>query len=98
MNVFDLFEFDREKQSLLVAVDAEHPRDYPEQVKVGAEYVFMNVVSARVGYVGPADEHKISYGLGFQYAVAGTQVAVDYAYTPFGIFNNVQRFSLRFGF
>jgi len=98
MNIFDLTGFDRETQALLITVDAEHPRDFPEQVKVGAEYVFMNMVSARVGYIGPADEHSISYGLGFQLAMAGTQLGLDYAYTPFGIFNNVQRFSVRFGF
>lgn len=98
MNVFDLTGFDRETQALNITVDAEHPRDYPEQVKVGAEYVFMNMISARVGYIGPADEHGFSYGLGFQLAMAGTQFGLDYAYTPFGIFDNVQRFSLRFGF
>jgi hypothetical protein len=98
MNVFDLTGFARESQALNITVDAEHPRDFPEQVKIGAEYVFMNMVSARVGYIGPADEHSISYGLGFQLAMAGTQLGLDYAYTPFGIFNNVQRFSLRFGF
>jgi hypothetical protein len=94
MNVFDFLGFDREKQSLLVTVDAEHPRDYPEQMKVGLEYVFMDVISARVGYVGPADEHSLSYGLGVQYKL----FAVDYAYTPFGIFNQVQRFSVRMWF
>ena len=98
MNVFDLTGFNRESQALNITVDAEHPRDFPEQVKVGAEYVFMNMVSARVGYIGPADEHSFSYGLGFQLAMAGTQLGLDYAYTPFGIFSNVQRFSLRFGF
>lgn len=98
MNVFDLVGFDREKQSFFLTVDAEHPRDFPEQVKVGVEYLFMDMVAARVGYVGPADEHNLSYGLGFQYVMAGTQFGLDYAYTPFGIFNNVQRFSLRFGF
>jgi hypothetical protein len=98
MNVFDLTGFDRETQALNITVDAEHPRDFPEQVKVGAEYVFMNMISARVGYIGPADEHTFSYGLGFQTALAGTKFGLDYAYTPFGIFNNVQRFSVRFGF
>lgn len=97
MNVFELAGFDKDKQALSVTIDAEHPRDFPEQVKVGAEYVFMNMIAARVGYVGPADEHNFSYGLGFQYAMAGTEFSLDYAYTPFGIFNNVQRFSLRFG-
>jgi hypothetical protein len=94
MNVLDLAGFDAEKQSLLVTVDAEHPRDFPEQMKVGLEYVFMDVVSARVGYVGPADEHSLSYGVGFQYQ----HFAVDYAYTPFGIFNQVSRFSVRMWF
>ncbi|MBF8295327.1 MAG: hypothetical protein HW389_1872 [Bacteroidetes bacterium] len=94
MNVFDLTGFDREKQALLLTVDAEHPRDFPEQVKVGLEYVFMDAIAARVGYVGPADEHSLSYGLGFQYQ----HFAVDYAYTPFGIFNYVQRFSVRMWF
>jgi hypothetical protein len=98
MNIFDLAEFDRNQHALLLTVDAEHPRDFPEQVKVGAEYLFMNMIAARVGYIGPADEHNISYGLGFQYVMAGTQFCLDYAYTPFGIFNNVQRFSVRFGF
>jgi hypothetical protein len=94
MNVFDLVGFEREKQSLLVTVDAEHARDFPEQVKVGLEYVFMDAISARVGYVGPADEHSLSYGVGVQYQ----HFAVDYAYTPFGIFTEVNRFSVRMWF
>ena len=94
MNVLDFVEFDATQHSLLVTVDAEHPRDFPEQMKVGLEYVFMNLVAARIGYVGPADEHSLSYGLGIQYK----QFSVDYALTPFGVFNEVQRFSVRFGF
>jgi hypothetical protein len=94
MNVLDLVGFEREKQSLLVTVDAEHARDYPEQMKVGLEYVFMDAVSARVGYVGPADEHSLSYGLGVQLQ----HLEVDYAYTPFGIFTEVNRFSVRMWF
>lgn len=97
-NAMDLFDFDRESQSLLLSVDAEHPRDYPEQVRIGAEYLFLNTFAFRVGYVSPADEQSVSYGLGFQHSLAGTKFALDYAYTPFGIFNDVQRFSLRFGF
>ncbi len=94
MNVFDLVGFERETHSLLVTVDAEHPRDFPEQVKVGLEYVFMDAIAARVGYIGPADEHNLSYGLGVTY----NHFTVDYAYTPFGIFNQVNRFSVRMWF
>ena len=67
MNVLDFTDFDRNQHSLLVTVDAEHPRDFPEQMKVGLEYVFMDLVAARIGYVSPADEHSLSYGLGLQY-------------------------------
>ncbi|MBM4162571.1 MAG: PorV/PorQ family protein [Ignavibacteria bacterium] len=98
MNVMDLFAINRETQSLLLSVDAEHPRDFPEQIRVGAEYLFLNSFAFRIGYVTPADEYSLSYGLGFQHSLAGTKFALDYSYTPFGVFNNVQRFSLRFGF
>jgi hypothetical protein len=94
MNVLDFTGFEPGKHSLLMTVDAEHPRDFPEQVKVGLEYVFMEMIAARVGYVGPADEHNLSYGLGLQYK----QFSLDYALTPFGVFSEVQRFSVRFGF
>lgn len=94
MDVLDIAGIERDQHSLLVTVDAEHPRDFPEQVKVGLEYVFMEMIAARIGYVGPADEHNLSYGLGLQYK----QFSVDYALTPFGVFSEVQRFSVRFGF
>lgn len=98
MNMMDLFEMDPKEQSLFLAVDAEHPRDFPEQIKIGAEYSFMDVVAFRVGYVSPADEHSVSYGLGLKTHLAGALLGVDYAYTPFGVFDNVQRLSLRIGF
>ncbi len=97
MNVFDLLEFDPEFQRLQVTADAEHPRDFSEQYKVGLEYVFANTIALRVGYVSPADEYDLSYGLGLQTSLAGTSLAVDYAYTPFGVFDPVNRFSVRFG-
>jgi len=97
MNMFDFTDLDRSSQMLLLVVDAEHPRDYPEQVKVGVEYLFANTIALRVGFVSPADEHSLSYGLGLQQAFAGTRLSLDYAYTPFGIFEGVQRLSFRFG-
>ncbi len=97
MNVMDLFDFDPSFQRLQVTVDAEHPRDFSEQVKVGVEYVFANTVALRVGYISPADEYDLSYGLGVQTSLAGTSFGVDYSYTPFGVFDPVNRFSVRFG-
>ncbi len=98
MNMFDFLEFEEGMHSLVLAVDAEHPRDYPEIIRVGAEYVFEQTVSVRAGLVSPADEYSFSFGLGVQQSFEGTSFGLDYAYTPFGVFSSVSRLSLRIGF
>jgi hypothetical protein len=98
MNVLDMWEMDPDEQSLLIAVDAEHPRDYNELIRVGAEYTLMKMFALRLGYAGPLDEQSLSYGFGFQPAFEGTKLGLDYSYTPFGVFGGVHRFAFRFGF
>ncbi|MBF8247811.1 MAG: DUF3308 domain-containing protein, partial [Bacteroidetes bacterium] len=77
MNMMDLVDVEPGSQDLLLSIDAEHPRDYPEQLRIGVEYVFSRTVAFRLGYVGPTDERSISYGIGFQQAWFGTQLGVD---------------------
>ena len=96
MDVADLADIDHEMHGLLITMDAEHPRDYFEQVHVGAEYVFMKILALRVGFTSPADEYNISYGLGLHKAFEGLGFGLDYAYTPFGVFGGVHRFSFDF--
>jgi hypothetical protein len=76
----------------MLSVDATHPRSYPEFVKMGMEYRFQNTFFLRLGYVSNRDEEDLSYGFGLQKFGFG----LDYAYTPFGVFDNVQRFSVYF--
>ena len=92
MNVMDLagdLPFD---QALFVSVDASHHRDHPEQVKLGLDYRLMNLISLRGGYISSNDESGFSFGVG----VSQYGFAFDYAYTPFGVFDKVQRFTARF--
>ena len=98
MDAMDLFNVDKNTHSLLVAVDASHPRDFSEQIYVGAEYTFINTFSIRAGFVSPADEHNFSAGFGVKKNISGMNMGIDYAYQPFGIFNNVHRFSFNFSF
>ena len=98
MNVLDLIQTDSKVHSFLLTFDAEHPRDFSELVRFGGEYVFMEFLSLRIGYISPADEQKLSYGVGLQKEFEGFGFGVDYALTPFGVFDNVQRFSLHFSF
>ena len=96
MNLLDLTSIKKEDHQFLLTIDAEHPRDYPERVKVGGEYVFMDLLALRAGFVSHADQQKFSYGVGLSKFLGGVGLGVDYAFTPFGIFGDVHRFTFQF--
>jgi hypothetical protein len=98
INAFDFIDVDKKIHSLLVAVDASHPRDYPEQVSFGAEYLFMDSFAIRGGFTSPTDEQEYSLGVGFKQSISDVKFAIDYSYTPFGIFNNVHRVSINLAY
>lgn len=91
-NLMDWIAADDRRQSMIFAVDATHPRDHPEQVIVALEYKLRDVLSVRGGYVTSNDEDGPTFGFGL--SKYGLQL--DYAYTPFGVFDNVQRITARF--
>jgi len=97
-NFADVLEVDRNEHSFLLTVDANHPRDYPEQILIGLEYTFMNILSIRGGYSAPNDERNFAAGVGLKKDIGGLDLGVDYSYTPFGIFNDVHRISLNFAY
>ncbi len=90
----DLMDFVSQNgsNSLLFSVDALHPRSYPEQLKFGLEYSLAGKAFVRAGYHLVSDEQKLAFGCGIK--LIG--IELDYAYTPFGVFDNVQRITLRF--
>jgi hypothetical protein len=92
MNIMDLAEKLPFDQSLLLSVDACHYTDHLEQVKFGLEYRILNFVSLRGGFISSDDEGGFSFGIG----VSQFGFTLDYAYSPYGVFNNVQRFTARF--
>jgi hypothetical protein len=98
MDLIDLVEIDKNMHSFLVSVDASHPRDYPEQLSFGLEYTFLKTISLRAGYTFPTDEQEFSAGVGFMQSLSDLKFAVDYSYTPFGIFNKVHRVSINIGY
>lgn len=98
MNVFDLFDVSEDVHALRMSIDAVHPRDYKEQINVGLEYMLFKMLALRAGYSAPNDEKNVSAGAGIRKAFNDYMLAVDYAYTPFGVFSDVHRFSLQFTF
>jgi hypothetical protein len=92
MNLLDFFDMAGSDQSLYVTIDATHYRSHPEQILVGLDYKIMSLLSLRGGLATNNDEDNFTFGFG----VSQFGLAVDYAYTPFGVFDQVQRVTARF--
>jgi len=89
MNMLDFLGSVPEGHSLLMVVDAVHPRSYPEFIRVGVEYTALSTLSLRVGYVTGQDEYGLTTGFGLRVS----RLNFDYAYVPFGVFTRVHRFT-----
>lgn len=96
MDILDLT--DLENHSLLVSIDANRPRDFDEQLLFGMEYAFVDRFMIRGGYGFPKDEEQLAFGFGIKQPFGGLNLAVDYSYTQFGVFGEVNRISVQLGF
>ena len=97
-NMMDLTASASDMHSFLLTAEAGHPRSYDEQIRLGGEYRFMNILSLRLGYVFPTDEQGISAGAGLNLEVSGLTFGADYAYTAFGDLGNVNLLGIQIGF
>ncbi len=93
MDMMDVLD-ESSDMSLLVSVDAIHPRSHPEQLLMGVEWTVLETVSFRGGYITGEDEGGLKFGFG----LSRFGLQIDYAYAPFGVFDNVQQFTFRFGY
>ncbi len=84
--------------SLLLALDFLHPNNYTERVNAGLEYKFLNMLSARAGYQTNRDLASWSAGLGFNSSISDYDFEINYSYSKFDFFDDVQRISLHFSF
>ena len=97
IDLMDFTAINSNTHSFLLSLDARRPRDYSEQVKLGGEYVFSDLLALRAGYIYPSDEQGVSFGGGINMPINNLQLSADYAYSQLGIFGNVHRFGLQFG-
>ena len=98
----------------LVAVDAIHPNNNPEYLNMGIEYSAMDMVFLRIGKshtlyelkfkdgegtqgIGP--EQGLSFGGGIKYQIPrGPILHIDYVFTDFGVFKNIEGYSISLEF
>lgn len=87
-----------ERNCITVAVDAVHPNDNTENLNIGAEYVYDNLLFLRTGYKNlftRDSEEGFTVGAGIEYgAFSNTTLRIDFAYQDFGLLDNIQIFSL----
>ena len=92
LNLMDFMSMDWQRShALWLNLDALHPRSHSEQLNAGLEYCLLNMLYLRSGYLLNYDDCGFSYGFGLR----KYNLAIDYAYTPFDILDNVQRITIR---
>lgn len=91
-DLVDFLPLSSEMHALNTYTSFKRPRDFSEQVKIGTEYVFMNTLALRGGYVRPTDERGLSLGGGVRAEIMDIELTFDYSYTEFGVFDSVNRF------
>jgi hypothetical protein len=92
MDLFDVLPIDADYHSFMIALDAVHPRSYPEFFSIGGEYEFMDMMFLRLGYISNQDQYDFTAGVGFNIFGLG----IDYSYMPFSVFDTVNRLSFKF--
>ena len=98
MDMMDFMPAMQENHSFLLTLNAANPRDFYEQIAVGGEYKFMDLLALRAGYAYPNDTKGLNLGAGLNLSMGGLQVGADYAYTNMDVFSNVHRVGLNVGF
>ncbi len=96
MDILDLLG--EHNNSLLLAIDAVHPRDYTERIHLGAEYTLLNMIALRAGYKFNYDEEGLTAGLGLNSDLGGLKIKIGYTYSDFGVFDSVSRMSFGVAF
>jgi len=81
------------ENSLVLALDAIHPRDYTERIHVGGEFWWRNLLALRAGYKTNYDEQSFSLGFGFQQSFGATKLKIDYSYSAMERFSYINRFT-----
>ena len=78
-----------------VAYDVVHPNDYAQQMHMGAEYAFANVLTLRGGYKLNYDVDNWTFGGGVQTRLSRYRLSFDYSFGAMNRYlNEVHRLTL----
>jgi hypothetical protein len=86
--------YEDDDNRLYLAAQIGRPNDADEQYNLGAEYIFLNLISIRSGYRFNYDTENFSGGLGIDLHTIGFKGRIDYAYTNYKYLSGTHMFSL----
>lgn len=85
-----------------LSVDALYPNDNSQYLNAGFEFEWNENLYLRSGYKSlfrPDANQGFAYGFGFKYNIFGNSlIKIDFSSEEFGVFKNIQRFSVGFTF
>jgi len=82
---------------ITTSVQLNHPNDNSENVSLGAEYAWRNILHLRGGYKLNVDEQSFSAGVGVKVPLGIAFVSFDYAYAEFTRLGTSHRLSVILG-
>lgn len=84
--------------SILLAVQLEHPNDNSENIRLGVEYDFKSLFFLRTGYkINVKGEHLPTLGFGFKPKLGRNHLMVNYAVNMTRYLGTLHNFGLDFG-
>jgi hypothetical protein len=89
--------YDDNGHKVTTSVQLNHPNDNSENVSIGAEYHWNNMLSLRGGYKINVDEQNFSFGAGFIAPISFTKLTFDYSFVNFTQLGIAHRFSIILG-
>lgn len=92
---FEPWQNDRNR--ITASIQLNHPNDNSENVSIGAEYSYNEILNLRGGYKINADEQSFSAGAGVRLPLGIANVSVDYAFAQFSRLGATHRFSIILG-
>ncbi len=86
-----------ESNRITTSIQLNHPNDNSENVSLGAEYSYNEILNIRGGYKINSDEQSFTAGAGVKLPLGIANVAVDYAFAKFSRLGATHRFSIILG-
>lgn len=94
---FAMEPYESEENRVTASIQLNHPNDNSENVAVGAEYAWKEMLFLRGGYKFNVDGQNFSFGVGIQVPISIAEFTFDYAYTNMENLGSANRFSIILG-